>query len=72
LQGDEGTGGVVDQGGGEYGVGIGRAGEADQLLEHGGFETADPGEPPAGLDHLLDQEPLISGGGGEGAVVLGD
>ena len=49
LQGEEGPGGVVDQRGGEDGVGIGEVGEADHLLDHGGFETADAGQTPAGL-----------------------
>jgi hypothetical protein len=77
LQGEEGAGGFVDQrcgkpGGGEQGVGIGRVAEADHLLDYGGLEAADAGETPARLNHFLNQELLVRGGGGEGVVVLGD
>ena len=72
LQGEEGTGGVINQRVGEDGVAIGRVAKADHLLDYGGFEAADAGETPAGLGHLLDQEALVGGGGRESAVVLGD
>jgi hypothetical protein len=72
LQDVKGAGGVVDERGGKLGIGIGGVGRVEHLLDDGVFETADAGEPPAGLDHFLDQEALTGVCGRESAVIFGD
>ncbi|MGA3026884.1 MAG: hypothetical protein ABSF98_19165 [Bryobacteraceae bacterium] len=72
LQGGEGAGRVVAQGGGHHGVGIGGVAVGDHVRDEPGFQTTDAGEAPAGLGHFFDEKLLVGVGGGEGAVVFGD